>query len=452
VFTLQRYARADYDFEWFYSMAGIVNWDAVVSEELPPEELGAKVVDDYTFTVTTNQPAPFLVKQFADLWLAPKHIVKDRMADGSWALDPETAISAGPYKFEKWDKGIEIVWVANDKYTGPYPPTMDKIVLSFMDPEVRYNAYKNGELDIIGYGYEIDVPPAALAEVMANPELKEQLISWPNFITYYLFFDTWNEPFDDVKVRQAFAHAIDRDAIVNGPLQYQSAAAYSMNPPGFPGESVEALKGVQNYDPELAAQLMEEAGYPGGEGFPKLTMYMRDPYPALTNAGEAIAGMLKNNIGVDVEIQEQDYSIYMELLNDQKRNEGGDMIFAMVPYEYDFVDGSNLLGVWGGCEEEGADMPDMPGRHTWYNKEYNDLVCEANAIIGDEARRDELYRQAEKILIEDAALVPIYHGVFNVLVSPDLKGPALEPNEAGVVTFRGFRFNSSEGQVYRTEE
>ena len=127
------------------------------------------------------------------------------------------------------------------------------------------------------------------------------------------------------------------------------------------------------------------------------------------------------------------------------------MLFAMVPYEYDFVDGSNLLGVWGGCEDEGADMPTMPGRHTWYNKEYNDLVCEANAIIGDEARRDELYRQAEKILIEDAALVPIYHGVFNVLVQPDLKGPALEPNKAGVVTFRGFRFNSSEGQVYRTE-
>ena len=77
VFTLQRYARPDYDFEWFYSMAGIKNWDAVVSGDLPPEELGAKVVDDYTFTVETNQPAPFLVKQFADLWLAPEHIVKD---------------------------------------------------------------------------------------------------------------------------------------------------------------------------------------------------------------------------------------------------------------------------------------------------------------------------------------------------------------------------------------
>ena len=451
VFTLQRYARADYDFEWFYSMAGIVNWGAVVSGDLPPEELGAKVVDDYTFTVTTNQPAPFLVKMFADLWLAPKHIVKDRMADGSWALDPATAVSAGPYKLDHWTKGKEIVWVANDKYTGPYPPMMDEIVITFMTPEVRYNAYKNDELDIIGYGYEVDLPPAALAEVMANPETKKQLLTWANFITYYLFFDAWNPPFDNLKVRQAFSHAVDRDAIVNGPLQYQSAAAYTMNPPGFPGESVEALKGVQNYDPDLAAKLMEEAGYPNGEGFPKLTMYLRDPYPALVNAAEAIAAMLKEHLGVEAEIQELDYSMYMEMLNDQKRNEGGDMVFALVPYEYDFVDGSNLLGVWGGCEEEGAGMPDMPGRHTWYNKEYNDLVCEANAIIGDEAKRNELYQKAEKILIEDAALVPIYHGVFNVMVNPKLKGSALEPNKAGVVTFRGFRFNSSEGTVYRTK-
>jgi peptide/nickel transport system substrate-binding protein/oligopeptide transport system substrate-binding protein len=452
VFTLQRLARAEYNFEWFYSMAGIQNWGAVASGELPPEELGAKVVDDYTFTVTTDQPAPFLVKMFADLWVVPEHIVQDRLADGSWALDPEKAISAGPYKLDYWTKGVEIVWVANDKYTGPYPPMMDKIVTTFMTPETRWNAYQNGEVDVIGYGYEVDLPPAALAQIMADPAWKEQLLVWPNFVTHYLYFDTWNEPFDNLKVRQAISHAIDRDAIVNGPLQYQASAAYTMNPPGFPGESVEELKSVQNYDPELAAQLMEEAGYPGGEGFPKLTMYMRAPYPALTNAGEAIVGMLENNLGIEAEIQSLDYSMFMEGLNAQKRDETGPHIFAFVPYEYDFVDGSNLLSVWGGCEEEGASMPDMPGRHTWHNAEYNDLVCEANAIIGDEDRRNELYRQAERILIEDAALVPIYHANFNVMVNPRLAGPALEPNANGVVTFRGFRFNSSEGQVYRTAE
>jgi peptide/nickel transport system substrate-binding protein/oligopeptide transport system substrate-binding protein len=318
-----------------------------------------------------------------------------------------------------------------------------------MDPSVRFNAYQNGEVDIIGYGYEVDLPPASLAQASANPELAEQLITWPNFITYYLFFDTWNPPFDDLNVRKAFSHAINRDALVNGPLKDQAQAAYTMNPPGFPGENVAELKEVQNFDPEKAAQYMADAGYPGGEGFPKLIMKTRSAYPALTNAAEGIAAMLKENLGVEVEIQDLEYGIYMDQLGTQKREKAGEMNFALVPYEYDFVDGSNLLGVWGGCENPDADLSDMPGRHTWYNEEYNNLVCEANAIIGDEAKRNENYRQAERILIEDVALVPIYHGIFNVLASPDLTGPALEPNAQGAKTFRGFRFNSSEGAVYR---
>ena len=449
VFTLQRYARADYDFEWFYSMMGITNWGAVASGDLPPEELGVAKVDDYTFTVTTDQPAPFLIKQFADLWVVPQHIVQDRLADGSWSLDPATAVSAGPYKLETWEKGRGMTLAANDLYTGPYPPTMDRIEITFMDPNVRFNAYQNDEVDIIGYGYEVDLPPAALAQAQANPELAEQLITWPNFITYYLFFDTWNPPFDDLKVRQAFSHAIDRDALINGPLKDQAQAAYTMNPPGFPGESVDELKDVQVYDPEMARQYLTEAGYPDGEGFPNLTMKTRSAYPALTNAAEGIAAMLKENLNIDVEIQDLEYGIYMDELGAQKQNQDGNMNFALVPYEYDFVDGSNLLGVWGGCEPESDDLSDMPGRHTWYNEAYNALVCEANAIIGDEIKRNELYRQAERILTEDVGLVPIYHGIFNVLASPELTGPALEPNNDGVVTFRGFRFNSSEGTVYR---
>ncbi|MFZ5916847.1 MAG: peptide ABC transporter substrate-binding protein [Chloroflexota bacterium] len=451
VFTLQRYARPDYDFEWFYSMANIVNWSEVVNGELPPEELGAKVVDDYTFTVTTDPATPYLIKIFADLWVAPKHIVKDRLNDGSWAFPQENWVSAGPYKMESYTKGKELVFVANDKYTGPFPPMIDKIHVTFMEPEVRWNAYKNDELDAIGGGYQNDLPPSAMAEIMTNPELQKQLITWPNFITYYLFFDTWNPPFDNLKVRQAFSHAIDRDIIVNGPLQYQAVAAFSMNPPGFPGENVEELKSVQNYDPEVAAQLMAEAGYPNGEGFPKLTLYTREAFPALISAAEAMAAMLKEHLGVEVEIQDLEYSIFTEGYRNQKKNKSGDFLFALVPYEFDFVDGSNLLSVWGGCEDAGADLSQMPGRHTWYNQEYNNLLCEAGAILGDEPKRNELYKKAERILVEDVALVPIYHGIFVAMVKPDIKGPMLEAGEDGVVTWMRHRFSSRESLIYRAK-
>jgi len=452
VFTLQRYARAEYDFEWFYSMAGIVNWAGVVSGEVPPEELGVKKVDDYSFSITTERPAPYLIKIMADVWVVPKHIVKDRLDDGSWAFNQENWGSCGPYITEAYEKGKQLVFVANDKYTGPFPPLMDKIVINFMEPEVRWTAYKNDELDAIGGGYQADLPPSAMAEVQANPELKKQLVAWPNFITYYLFFDTWNPPFDNLLVRQAFSHAVDRDLLIEGPLKYQAVAAYTMNPPGFPGENVEELKSVQAYDPALAASLMEQAGYPGGEGFPKLTLYTREADPALLSAAEAVAAMIKENLGVTVEVQDLEYSIYMESMYKQKREKAGDFIFGIVPYEFDFVDGSNLLSVWGGCETEGADLSDMPGRHTWYNQDYNKLLCDAGVIFGDEDQRNTLYRQAERMLIEAAALVPVYHAIFVAMVKPDIRGKMLEPGEDGVVTWMRHRFSSRESLIYRSTQ
>jgi ABC-type oligopeptide transport system substrate-binding subunit len=115
------------------------------------------------------------------------------------------------------------------------------------------------------------------------------------------------------------------------------------------------------------------------------------------------------------------------------------------------VDGSNLLSVWGGCEEEGMELPNNPGRHTWYNKEYNDLNCEAGAVLGDEARRNELYRQAERILIEDVALVPIYHAILTAMVKPDIAGPMFEPDSQGMVNWHRFRFSSREALIYRVK-
>lgn len=450
VFTLQRFARPDYDFEWFYGMMGIKNWAQVVSGEVAPEELGVKKVDDYTFTITTDRPTPYLIKLMSDVWVVPQHIVKDRLDDGTWALKPENWVFAGPYKLEAWDKGKQLVFVANDKYTGPFPPLLDKIVYKFIDPQVRFAAFQNGELDSIGGEYTDDLPPSAIAQVMANPELKKELITWPNFMTYYLFFDTWNPPFDNLKLRQAFSHAIDRDKIVNGPLQYQSTAAYTMNPPGFPGESIAALKDVQKYDPALAKQLIAEAGYPDGKGLPPLKLYTRAAFPALTNAAEAAAAMLKENLGVDIQIQDLDNSTFSDKMRNQKKTGSGDFNFALVPYEFDFVDGSNLLGVWGGCEPEGVtDRGQMPGRHTWYNQEYNKLLCDAGQIFNDEAKRNELYAQAEKILVSDVALVPIYHPINNALVSLDIVGPMFEPNGAGQITWNRIRFTSRETQIYR---
>ena len=175
VFTLQRYARPDYDFEWFYSMMGIENWGAVVGGEVDAAELGVKAVDDYTFTITTERPVPFLIKIMADVWVVPQHVVQDRLKDGTWALNEENWVFAGPYKLVEYNKGQNMRFEPNERYTGPFLPQLEEIEVIFMEPETRFNAFKNDELDTIGGGYEQDLPPSAMAEIMADPAMTEQL-------------------------------------------------------------------------------------------------------------------------------------------------------------------------------------------------------------------------------------------------------------------------------------
>ena len=92
----------------------------------------------------------------------------------------------------------------------------------------------------------------------------------------------------------------------------------------------------------------------------------------------------------------------------------------------------------------------MPGRYTWYYAEYNDHLCTAQAQTNNDARRVEVYQDAENILVGDAALVPLYHPLVNVLVNPQLKGTPLEPNKQKAITLRDFDNNAILAGLYKT--
>lgn len=224
-----------------------------------------------------------------------------------------------------------------------------------------------------------------------------------------------------------------------------------MNPPGFPGESVEQTQERAGLRPgEAAKQLMADAGFADGVGFPKLTIY-REAFPALTNAAEAIAAMLKENLGVESEVQDLDYATFTEKIRGQKKNQSGDMSIALVPYEFDFVDGSNLLSVWGGCEEEGADMSAMPGRHTWFNQEYNQLLCDAGSLLGDKHASRCISKPSEFCLRMPRLCRSITQEFLRTMVKPYLKGPMFDPSDAGLKTWNRFRFSSRESMIYKRQ-
>ena len=148
------------------------------------------------------------------------------------------------------------------------------MIVKLADPATYFTMYQNDEID-----YMQDPAPAELIS-WRRPNSPSEIYSWVgDFRTFYLFFDVTKAPFDNSKVRQAFSHAIDRDAIQAQILGPAGVPAYSWLAPGFPAANGEELAGIQNFDPAMAKELLASAGFPDARDFPKQELLVRNPTP-----------------------------------------------------------------------------------------------------------------------------------------------------------------------------
>ena len=235
--------------------------------------------------------------------------------------------------------------------------------------------------------------------------------------TYQLSFNLSMEPFTDIKVRQAWSHAIDRDTLKAQILGPSGDPAYSFLAPGFPASDSESFKDIQNYDPEKARALLAEAGYPDGDGFPKQTLMLRSPSPLEKTAAEAIAAMVSSNLNIDIEIVAQDQQGYMAALTAKPTQ----ISLGVIRYGMDFFDPFNMLGLWL-----------SGGRHSWSNPDYDEKVRAAAEFLGAPEERMKMFHDAEKILVEDVPAVFIYHGKEVQYIKPWLAGEFIEPDKNGI--------------------
>jgi ABC-type transport system substrate-binding protein len=413
VFSFQRMARPDYDFEWFYS--SIKNMDNVSFHHAPMSSLGVKAVGPDTLQITTGSPAPFLPKLLGNVSLVPETMFKKY--GSKWSTRPEWMLFSGPYMLQSWQHGVQFTMVPNPRYTGPYKPFFRKIVTKIMKDEAIFPAYRNGEIDVIPSSYESIFSPGDLALVLHDPVLKAQYHRYLDFMTWYLFFDMQSKPFNNLKVRQAFSHVIDRNALLHSVLKGDGAPAYAMLPPGFPGWNEPALKTIQNFDPTLGAKLLAEAGYPNGKGFPHLTLILRQPKPQIIEVAGAIKAILKQYLNVDVSVQQLDDSTWSSQLHANKIKLG------LIPYEYDYVDPYNLLDLF---------MSQPIGRHNWDNKQYDALIDKANTYVSDQQRRLAVIKQAERMLVSNVVGVFLWHPYITQLWKPYYSGYALQCRPTGL--------------------
>jgi peptide/nickel transport system substrate-binding protein/oligopeptide transport system substrate-binding protein len=312
------------------------------------------------------------------------------------------------------------------------------VILIGAKPETHFAGYQANEADFV-QGQALQTADNEI--IAADPELSKDVhTNSQDFRTDYLFFDTKTPPFDNVKVRQAFSHIVDRDTIIKTIVTpSQGIPAYSFLMPGFPAANSEGLKDIQSYDPAKAKALLAEAGFPDGKGFPKLTLWLRNESATRQAVAQAIAATIKQELGIEVEVSNKDQKVFMTALNAKPT----EIQFGMVSYGMDFLDPSNMLGVWLGT-----------GRHNWQNATFDKLVNTAAESL-DATGRIAQFQEAEKLLVTDAPAVFIYHRTVGDLIKPWVKGTALEPNSAGSAGLQwpGYGTNSNSiSSLYITKD
>jgi len=380
----------------------LVNADAINTGKLRDlSQLGVRKIDDYTVAFTTEQVTPYMLLCLCyQPAIAPKHMVEKH--GEAWAYSVETAVSNGPFMYGEWNKGRNLILKPNPHYAGPQQAKLEKVVLTFIPQSnaPRLQMFKANEIDSIDLlDSTVDVSNA-----LNDPEIARDLETYAAFVTFYMFFNTVKPPFDNLKVRQAFSHAIDRTALTQQVMQKLARPAFSMLPDGLmcSQNGSPAIQSVQAHDPELARKLLAEAGYAGGQGFPAVELWTRQGQYA--REAEAVQGMLRSTLGVQVQPRDIERTLFMDKLAKHE------ITLGILQWKMDFEDPSNLLDWWG-----------AQTRHTWKNETYNRLITEARSIL-DQTARCKAYNDAERILIEDVGGVFLGYPVWAALHKPWVGG------------------------------
>jgi len=397
-----------WDFTWFF-LGVIDGWDQAVAGEIPLDQLGVtQGADANTLIVKTQKPAPYLPAML--LYSCPLSAVGLAGPGPLYNSDPATAISSGPFILGEWLTDQQITYIRNESYKGSLKVDVQKVIVKLASLDTHFTMYQDDEVD-----YMEGLAPAEQQIALAEfPDDVKSSVG--DFRTFYLYFDTTKAPFDDIKVRQAFSHAIDRDLLATQVLGPEGSPAYSWLAPGFPASQREAMSGIQNFDPAAGQALLAEAGFPGGEGFPAQQMWLRAPRPLDKTVAAALASMLTEHLGIEIELLEKDQTGYMAALTAKPT----EILFGYVSYGMDFLDPTNMLGVWL-----------SGGRHSWVNEDFDAKVNEAASFLGATEERITIFQDAERILVEDVPGVFVYHETPLQLIKPWVSGDALAPDANG---------------------
>ncbi len=335
----------------------------------------AKAVDDRTLEVTFTEPLPTL-SLLADPSFAviPMHLVE---AWGPLWAQPEHIADNGPFRLETWVPRSKLTVVPNPGYWDKTHVKLTRITFLSGNFDIGETLFKGGAADWLP-----DAPPGRLDDRKRSDYVSLALGS------YFLRLNLVDPAFTDIRVRRALALAFDRSTLVRTVLHGNQAAAYSLTPAmaGYTPPEIDSRNAA------AARKLLAEAGYPGGKGFPLITL--------LANTGEThrkvlefLADEWKRNLGIGTEVKSENWTAYLDDLGRKNYQAARSAWLA------DYFDPLTFLGLFTSTS---------PDNYTGYaNPAYDALVKQGAAASG--AARWKAFRQAETLLETDLPFIPLFH-------------------------------------------
>jgi oligopeptide transport system substrate-binding protein len=394
--------------EYAYMLFHVVGAEDYLNGKLTDfAQTGFKALDAHTLQLQLRQRTPFLLHAMNHYAWYPVPIKVVAQHGGlerkgtAWTR-PENVVGNGPFILEAWDSNRKIAVRRSPTYWDRATVKLDGIdffPIESIDTEERM--FRTGQLHITN-----EVPlskiPVYLKE---NPE---SISIAPYDGVYFYRFNVTKPPFNDVRVRQALAYAIDRESLINKVTLANETPAYHVVPPDILDFTSEHKFKA---DIAEAKRLLAVAGYPDGKGFPETNLTYNTSEKHRTIA-EAVQQMWRRNLGIDMGLYNQEWKVYLD------SQDNLDFQIIRAGWIADYVDPHVFLDLWqtgGGNNDTG-----------WSNPRYDALLASALDAPNDEARF-KIYNQMEKILIDEMPILPIYHYTNSKLISPKVRHYKITP-------------------------
>lgn len=373
---------------------------AAYADGSAPHVAGLSAPDARTLVIELEEPDPLLLDKLALMFAAVVPAERARALGDDFSAQP---IGSGPFLLREWRRGERLVLARNPHYRVPDRPYLDGIVEQLgVNAELAWLQFLSDEVDVAG------IPPADFPSVLRDPTKTGQLVRGVSLVTYYIGFNCQMPPLDDRRVRQAMNYAVNKDdvvAIVNG----RGVPAQGIVPPGMPGYEREVAG--YPYDPVRARALLAESGHAAG--------FTTELWTQSGDLDIKIAQKVQHDlaaVGITMEIKQVAWSSFLEAIRQPRTVPLFDLGWSA-----DFPDPSNYLDTLFHSGRTDAN------NHTFYaNPALDRLLDEARGLPVGPTRLAR-YHEAERIVVDDAPVLLLYHPIVYVMLQPRVHGYTIHP-------------------------